>query len=280
MSLRIPSDKLKIIAYVTMLVDHLATLLSRHALIPSEVYWLMRGIGRLSFPLFLLLLVIGVHYTRSLPKYIARLSVLAIVSEFPYDLFFQGGFPNWSRQNIFFELLACVILVALLDRSLPGDQDDNSVQSWGRGAAYIVFLTGIMCFPAYFLHFSYGYKGVIATAFLYLFYRAYRAGSGTYQPGGMTGQSESHSMDVNSAGNQERQREPKFMALMLVFLILACVGLNINSTKIQLACFAVIPFIYFLDDKYEKQSRALQFFYYLFYPVHLMLLYLFEIAFL
>lgn len=44
---------LKYIAYISMVMDHLGIMLNRHELISGEVYAIMRGVGRLAFPLFL-----------------------------------------------------------------------------------------------------------------------------------------------------------------------------------------------------------------------------------
>ncbi len=255
----VPNSVLKYIAYISMFIDHLAILLNRNMLVESSTYMVMRGIGRLAFPLFLWFLVEGVHNTKSKPKYLLRMASLAILSEVPYDLYFYGGFPNWEHQNVFFELFVCLVLLILFQRFLPCNQGGESCamgsrpdtyltescankKEMGFCPAYIVFFTLIMCIPAYFLHFTYGFKGVIATAFLYKFY-------------------------------QEREKQRQSLLLQLLYLCLSCASLVIQSTKIQYACIAVIPLILFSNSTLRSQSKALQIALYFFYPVHILLLY-------
>ena len=53
-------ESLKLIACLTMLVDHIG------ALLMPQYMW-MRAIGRLSFPIYCFMLAEGVHYTKNPP---------------------------------------------------------------------------------------------------------------------------------------------------------------------------------------------------------------------
>ena len=68
---------LKIIALFTMTLDHLAAyqVLTDNA----QVNDVLRIIGRIAAPLFLFMIVEGLHHTRSKPKYILRLYVAGVV---------------------------------------------------------------------------------------------------------------------------------------------------------------------------------------------------------
>ena len=329
----VPYSVLKYIAYISMFIDHLAVLLNRNHLVDGNLYWVMRGIGRLAFPLFLFFLVVGVKHTKSKTQYLGRLAALAIVSEVPYDLYFYKGFPNWDHQNIFFELFVCLLLLVLFEGFLPCNKGSNScaVKPWSDVAsinqsselgradpladkaeimhefephlsklhsdkteidfcpAYIVLLTAIMCAPAYFLHFSYGYKGVIATAFLYKFYQAReRQHQKQYQRNRFRNknqyQSSFHSSlhpvakSDSSLISESGAVQSKDFILQLVYLCLACAALIIKSTKIQYACFAVIPLVLFSKSTRQSRSKALQIALYLFYPTHILILYAIEKA--
>ncbi len=70
-------EALKVIALVTMTIDHVG------AVIYPE-YAVMRYIGRLSFPLFGYLIVLGMESTRSVTKYLRNLLLFAAVSQVPY----------------------------------------------------------------------------------------------------------------------------------------------------------------------------------------------------
>lgn len=91
------------IAMITMLIDHIGAIF-----FPSEALW--RMIGRLSFPIYLYLLVTGYYRTRSYPKYVLRLTLLAIVSQLPYQYAFDT-----TRINVIATLLVCLLILKLLD---------------------------------------------------------------------------------------------------------------------------------------------------------------------
>ena len=92
---RLDGTQLKRLACLFMLVDHIgAALLApawgaspSSALLPpgsgaaGVVYILLRGVGRLAFPLFCFLLTEGYAHTRSPGRYAARLGLFALVSE-------------------------------------------------------------------------------------------------------------------------------------------------------------------------------------------------------
>lgn len=91
------NSNLKLIACLTMLIDHIG------AILYPDIS-LLRMIGRLSFPIFAFLIVEGFHHTKSIKKFGIRLGIFALISEIPYDLAFRGNVLDFYRQNIFFTL--------------------------------------------------------------------------------------------------------------------------------------------------------------------------------
>lgn len=96
-------EGLKILACVTMLVDHVGAtlvimLLMRNPIESPEYEWIsllydtMRMVGRIAFPIYCFLLVEGAHRTRDPKKYALRLFVGMLLSEIPFDLAFS---PTW-----------------------------------------------------------------------------------------------------------------------------------------------------------------------------------------
>ena len=124
---------LKLIAVITMFIDHVAAcvlygMLVWHV-IPDgmtfnglyKIYEVMRGIGRTAFPIYCFLLTEGFMHTRSRVRYLINLMIFALISEIPFDMAIQcpGEYmdsPNvlaffteyledlMSHQNVFFTL--------------------------------------------------------------------------------------------------------------------------------------------------------------------------------
>lgn len=96
-------EGLKILACVTMLVDHAALLFGGSP-------WL-RVIGRLAFPIYCFLLTEGIRHTRDVRCYLSRLLFAAIVSEPIYDLVLYPCVGIWQHQNVLWTLaLGCAML--------------------------------------------------------------------------------------------------------------------------------------------------------------------------
>lgn len=98
------SFQLKVIALVTMIIDHVG------AVFFPEYLW-FRIIGRLSFPIFCYLLVEGFFYTKNVILYMTRLLVMALISEVPFDLLFFGKILDFQHQNIFFTLFLGLLMM-------------------------------------------------------------------------------------------------------------------------------------------------------------------------
>ena len=88
---------LKIVAVVTMLVDHIGAVF-----FPGVMIW--RLIGRIAFPIFAYCLVVGCLHTRDMRKHLLRLLVFAVISQPAYILNFYGRIEYWHNLNIMFTL--------------------------------------------------------------------------------------------------------------------------------------------------------------------------------
>ena len=144
--MRLNSFQLKLIAIITMLIDHIGAVL-----LPE--YVIMRYIGRLSFPIFCFLLTEGFFYTKNVKKYIFRLAVFAIISEIPYDLAFLNEYSDFSRQNVFFTLCIGVIMMYAISKT-----NDLTIK--------VIYLVLAM-WGAQMLRGDYGYKGILLIAIYY-----------------------------------------------------------------------------------------------------------------
>ena len=85
-----------------MLIDHIAAGVmipwAKYGIIPQKmsleqlnnIYYTMRCVGRWAFPIFCFLLVEGFIYTKSRLRYASSLLIFAFVSEIPFDVLFHS----------------------------------------------------------------------------------------------------------------------------------------------------------------------------------------------
>ena len=109
----ISSTTIKIIAVVTMLIDHIGAILITYY-DNKIVNFILRLIGRIAFPLFAFCLAEGFAHTSSRKKYAIRLLVAAIISEPAYNLAFaQMNIDFLKQQNVLFTFFIafCVLWV-------------------------------------------------------------------------------------------------------------------------------------------------------------------------
>ena len=101
-------ELLKWLALTTMTIDHIGLIL--YPQIP-----ILRIIGRLSFPLFAYLLVLGMLSTHDPGKYFKRMLYFALLSQLPFTV--ANEILIWQHLNIFVTLSLGIILIYFLDRN-------------------------------------------------------------------------------------------------------------------------------------------------------------------
>lgn len=109
MTTQLSGSWLKIIAILSMTIDHIAYY---YGVSNPYVYDLMRTIGRIAFPTFAFLLAEGYVYTRNRQRYMLSLFTFAILSEIPWLLLNHD-----NSHNVLFTLLAGVIGMYIIDTS-------------------------------------------------------------------------------------------------------------------------------------------------------------------
>lgn len=168
----ISAATLKIIAVIFMLFGLVSTyILETHVFdvtalqsngssdgftLPQLVDLIFFLIGGLAFPIFCFLLVEGMIHTSNIKKYILRLFVFAVITEFIYDIADDNGWFYLKEQNVLFTLLISLITIIGI-RKYSGNLLAQS----------ICFFTGI--FVCHFINADFGTLGygVILTTLLY-----------------------------------------------------------------------------------------------------------------
>ena len=137
---------LKLIAVITMLLDHLGSVFIHQ---PRIVFYGLRAIGRISFPIYCFLITEGVAHTKNPWKYLLRLAILAVLAEPVFDLAFYGQL-TWDKQSVMVTLFLGALMCILIKR-LP--------KLWMKPFVVIPFY-----FLTPFLHSDYGNKGILIIA--------------------------------------------------------------------------------------------------------------------
>lgn len=135
----ISGSTLKLIAVIAMLLDHTAASLLEPAILSNPenfelggikmtpiviVYWIMRGIGRIAFPIYIFLLLEGFAHTSNRLRYLGRLALFALISEIPFDMalwvsrtqILEMHILEFDYQNVFFTLAIGLLTIMLIDK--------------------------------------------------------------------------------------------------------------------------------------------------------------------
>ncbi len=171
---------LKLIAIITMLIDHTTAIL----VAPSHPFYIVgRSIGRLSFPIFCFLIVEGHKHTSNIKRYLLRLLGFALISEIPFDFAFYNPLKSKEylfHQNIFFTLFVGLLLITILDyiedhynkrNSLNNANTEEKIHTRFLRTDHLLS-TGVIilgCLLAYFLNTDYSYIGVLMIWAFYKF---------------------------------------------------------------------------------------------------------------
>ncbi len=147
---------LKWLAMTTMLVDHIAILLSGYG-ISQVAYYTMRSVGRIAFPVFAFLLAEGFVHTRSFGKYLGRIIVFAVITEPVFDLFMHGMIIT-PGANILFNFAMALIALYFWAKT-------ENDKIWKRVSA--VFLILVLMAFAWKLGLEYSWKCIFIVMIMY-----------------------------------------------------------------------------------------------------------------
>ncbi len=101
-------DVIKYMAMFTMLLNHIAHVFLAEG---TQIYELLEDIGFFTAPVMCYFMVEGYEYTRSKVRYGLRLLLFALFSQIPFLLAFgQGGF------NMIYTLLCCFLILVVMER--------------------------------------------------------------------------------------------------------------------------------------------------------------------
>lgn len=270
------TKRLKIIAIISMLIDHIPRIIPQQMwiaiaesislsfpgkeelvseIVIDRVPGIMGSIGRLAAPIFMFCITVGFRYTKDIKKYILRVFTFALISQIPYILFTQSeeyssGFSKLEITpfykidlNIMFTLGLGLVALYFYEKL----KDKN----------IILRLTPIIAAAliSYMLNTEGGYVYII---YIFMFYLL---------------------RDISLLKK----------AFIWIFIIVICrLPLLFHLLQINNDIMRALPtmrantvgvyvgvfFTFFFNNKKTHISKTFKYLIYLFYPIHLMLLYL------
>lgn len=171
----ISGNLLKLIAFFFMLCDDIGYIFIENGVLYGQnaMYWnmaintpagqkwlavadLLRHVGRLSFPIFAYFICEGFLHTKSVPKYMLRMAVFAILSEVPFDLACFGTPYYPEYQNVLFTYFIALVALYLMD------------QARKLSVILQILIAAVFAYMAYLAKSDYGAVGVGLICALYL----------------------------------------------------------------------------------------------------------------
>lgn len=246
---------LKLIALILMLIDHIAEFIPG---IPIWFHWL----GRISAPLFMFCMVWGFYYTHDRKKYLKRMYGFGVLMGF-IDIIFNNTFQKtyqYISNNIFVTLFLVGVIVWLIEYKREDEKKGNRLIL--KFAIYQV-VTSVVCdfvgmvVPLHGMNLFLGaifgnvlfnegsYVFVILGVLMY-FYR----------------------------GSKESITKAYGLFCVAYFIATAITGFSIHAlfiTDYQWMMIASLPFMLLYNG---QKGRGLKYLFYVFYPVHIVILFL------
>ena len=242
---------LKYIALFSMLLDHIGVIYQSH--LSQMTYFLLRAAGRLSFPLFCFILVEGFFHTKNRKKYQQRLLIFALLSEIPYDLAFhylpagtigsllhshqlsfRAFLPAFQEQNVLFTLFLGFTAMILMENASLYRQN-----TFYRNIDILI----IFCCLSEVFQTDCGAAGILCIFFFYFIYK--KRGNCTNLP-----------LKAGLIGTL-----PAALPLLTY----------ISPFPMQIVAFADSLLLRYYSG---EKGHGWKYFFYLFYPLHLLILYL------
>lgn len=230
------SCSLHIMAMAFMLCDHLWG-----TIVPGNDW--LTCIGRISFPIFAFMIVEGYFHTKNLKKYLLRMLIFAVLSEIPFNLMMSSRLIYPVHQNVLWGFLISLGLIHWNERA------KRSGAIWKR--ILVGFLTVVLGYILGLLTMVDFYHAGILTVLAFYFFRGRKW--------------------WNSLG--------QFLCVAYINLEIlgglvyefSLFGMDFSIHQQSFALLAFIP-IWLYKGKQGCHGKLLQYFYYGFYPVHLLIL--------
>ena len=227
-------NTLKIFAAVIMVIDHVGMMF-----FPSKM--IFRIIGRVAFPIFAFMIAEGARYTKCKWKYFATMASLAVICQVCFYVFTHS-----TVMSILVTFsISLLILFALQD--FKKKLFDSEAMNWSKVLSLAVFVGTVVIAFIFTRRFSidYGFEGCILPTFASLL--------------------DFRGIEV---GNRLRRLDNLTLRISVFGIGLLLTSLSLGYLQIY-SLFALIPLLLYSG---ERGRYKMKYFFYLFYPLHLVVL--------
>ncbi len=234
------NNHIKIIAAVTMLIDHFGLIFFPRVTI-------LRIIGRLSFPLFAFMIAEGTRYTKNKIKYISVIAVMGVICQIPV-IIMDSDF-HWNVLITFTLSIAVIYAIDFCKKTIFSPQSTATQKALslcvGIGAPVLLYVL-VRVLPEF--HYSYGFYGCMVAVFASL----------------------PNTRCIENPPNWLKSLDniPVRVALMAFPMLVYCLT---DAVWYQYYSFFTLIFLLLYSGK--KGKRNMKYFFYVFYPAHLVILY-------
>ncbi len=192
--------------------------------------------GRLAFPIFAFQISEGYFHTSNFKRYALRLLVFAVISEIPFNLMIASSVVYPFHQNVMFTLLLGLLGIRAMDRARQNG-------GWWKalGVVLLVMAGGMFGFV------DYGYHGVL-TVLAFGVLRGFPGAKALQLP-----------------------------AMLLIHgVLMEGRVFSVGPLEIPMQCLAVLALIpiWLYNGEKGPRNKVLQYGSYVFYPAHMLVLYL------
>ena len=209
--------------------------------IPATNRFPIEYIGRIAFPIFAFLISEGFVHTHSKPKYLLRMLVFAIISQLPFYLFAHVLLHSTVKLNVMFTFELALVGLYIFEYF---ENEENLPKIFT--VLINLVLSGLILAIAYVIHPDYTWYGILC---IWIFY---------------------------------------YLKKHLILMSIAFSGLSflyygvwqkiIGKDLLYCLIFLLISLLLMLLYN-GKEGKKIKYFFYLFYPIHLLILYFIGINF-
>lgn len=234
------NNKLKIIAIISMIIDHIGYYFSKE--LGIEVYIACRIIGRVAMPIFTFLIIEGYFHTSNFKKYITRLLSIATITQIGFFILDyiagENSYNLFNTANIVFSFVLTLIVIKCYENIVKNKVFKNKL--------VLVITLAITIILYKLISFDYGIMIILLGVVLYIFKKYIK-------------------------------NKMVYNVLTSLSIIVISIINGINNNFHFFAMISLIPILLY-NGKLGKKNNILKWIFYLIFPLQHILLYIISIG--